>query len=503
MTFQITHPFVTSQAQTADSRLVSRSAWNESHSVYMQGPGVLGRPTPTSGEVIEIAAVSGTDYVLREVGGQILFAPVSYASIPGLSTALSILSSSISGLASSIALGTTNIPNAALAFMQADLIKGRYGTSGVPQDLSAASVRTILGAGGGISNISYAFSAFQINSQAAYRMLAMSGYFAASLLSISSLGSSFAVYLRNIGSRRINIATSGTETIDGAASIPIFPRQGFALFGDGNSAAYTLGRPDRWYRSNGEGLWVSAAASANCTDDGFASNAPMTLNQAQLFARQKVDFGGANFVVSMLAGTYSGALQMAGHWVGHHNIEFVGDSANPTSVLMNPASGEVAWYVSDYCRAVFRYMSISGNLGSQGIKVEQAGVVGIDRTTHGNASIGIGVGIGGMFKTNGPITVGGSMNVVLQASYPGARIEIAAAAISIPTAMSFAQFAAAAEGAGILIDPGGAVTGAGYSTCTGQKFLVSKNGTINSGGIGLDAFPGNTAGDQMSGGRYS
>ncbi len=523
MTLQIAHSFQTAQAQSANSNLVSRSAWNEAHSMTMTGPAVVGKVDAGAGAAAEIGPTINTGHVFRESGGQIGWGNISASVVDGVVTSVSIGNIQVSAsnlLVGRVVAGSGSVSeislHQALDFLGTTVGQILYkatastwaplspGTSG--QLLSSQSVgvapKYVDPPSGGVSGAParLANSAFQVTSNDNDKIIAMSGYYTVSLMSISSLGNTFRTVFRNRGGRRINLATSGTETIDGAASIPIFPGQGFAVYGDGSSALYSEGRPVRWRRTT-EDFWANAT-TGDTTADGLSSDASMTVNAALAFMRNQVDLGGTNCILRLLAGTYSNITQMAGLWTGHHNIEIHGDSTNPTSVVIAIGNNETGIYASDLARVVVRYLTTSGTTGATHIKSEQFAVIGLDRVTLNTGNVGVRCTINGAFKTNGPVTVAGSWNEVFFAEV-GGRLELGAN-VSINTACSV-DFFAIAQDLGVLnCDAGIAFVGAGVAGTSGNRYLARRNGVIQTNTNGnSNFFPGSIAGTSSTGGLYA
>jgi len=131
---EIIHSFITSKAQASDTTLVSRSAWNEAHSIVMGALAVVGRAAATSGDAADISAVANTGYALRESGAQLGFGTLGS-----------------SGIADSALTSTkyaqSSIPSAALGFntqpilSASNLVLGRYTAgSGFGEELSLSGL---------------------------------------------------------------------------------------------------------------------------------------------------------------------------------------------------------------------------------------------------------------------------------------------------------------------------------------------------------------------------
>lgn len=131
MTFLVGHSFITAKAQSADSTLVSKNAWNDSHSVTMSGPAVLGKSGTGNGPVTEIQASSGTGYAFRESGGTVGFGTVGTSGISDSAiTASKLASGAVSSAAiqlaaSNVVLGRYSAGSG--GFEEIQLVSGRGG----------------------------------------------------------------------------------------------------------------------------------------------------------------------------------------------------------------------------------------------------------------------------------------------------------------------------------------------------------------------------------------
>jgi hypothetical protein len=96
-----------------------------------------------------------------------------------------------------------------------------------------------------ISNLKSAKSAaYTVIATDRYKHFALTGTDTLTLTAAATLGDGFILYIRNDGTGVWTVDPDGAETIDGRATIKVYPGEGFAIISDG-SAWRTFGRPRR------------------------------------------------------------------------------------------------------------------------------------------------------------------------------------------------------------------------------------------------------------------
>jgi hypothetical protein len=115
----------------------------------------------------------------------------------------------------------------------------------------------------------------------------------------------------------------------------------------------------------------------------------------------------------------------------------------------------------------------------------------------------LGSGIGGTVSVVS-FTIASSIAFPLIANGSGANVQLAGATILIPSTVGSTTFATATNGGQIQANQPNATTisGSGIAGYTGVRFNSTINSIINTGGAGVNFFPGSAAGSFSNGGQY-
>lgn len=258
--------------------------------------------------------------------------------------------------------------------------------------------------------------------------------------------------------------------------------------------------------------WYVATTGSDTTGDGSSGNPWATPQFALNTIRNNYDFMGFTPVLNIADGTYnppSGSNQVLSCTaanVGTIYVQIIGNVTNPQNVIFNVPSGDYGISAGDYCWLVFNGIKFTGPAsGSGSIFVFAKNYGGID---FGDVIFGSNGSTGGIdiFAINqgtiiatGNFTIAGNSQIIYGAQ-TGGQINGGGVTVTIPSAISFLQFAQSTNGGFITGNPGFTYIGAGVAGSTGTRADASVNAVIVVNG-NTTAFPGNAAYHSSTGGQ--
>jgi hypothetical protein len=256
-------------------------------------------------------------------------------------------------------------------------------------------------------------------------------------------------------------------------------------------------------------LYVNGTTGSDTLYDGSQATVDATNTHGPFKTLQKAqnattlyNLNGYNITINVAAGTY-GPVQ-CGAINGSGIIYYVGNPSNPASVVVQNNIGPCFQFTAKgYSVDGFTVTSTGHSPGvtGAGIYVLGGGGVAINTINFGyciDQHIALdGAGIAGYF---GPITIsGGTVSHILSLNSSFIRCGLYATPVNITAAMTISTYIYVLGNAGVQVF----CTFTGYANVTaGSKFAASANGVINTGGAGVNHFPGPTAGTLATGGQY-
>lgn len=327
------------------------------------------------------------------------------------------------------------------------------------------------------------------------------GYFTIAFDTAANLGTKFWVRIVNTGSRRVLLDPSGAETIDGVASVGLYPGQSCTVTCNG-TLLRTVGKPNRWKFPSAPSFYIDPSAGSN-SNDGLApgaGNAFLTIQAMVDFLADHCDFAGLQPVISLAAGTYQPFIS-AHPWIGGNYPQINGIGS--TCVIEGTANNQSLVFVTDYSViGLFGVKLTSGGFsGVVGLDCSQSGILDYASIEFTAMAVHIRVANQGMINETGPdSSATGNVTTHMQAQSLG-RIAHNFNMV-LPNALTFSQWAVASQcgvihTGGVTIGYSGAGSGAGS---TGQKYVAATNGVIFTSGT---TYPGATAGTTSTGGQFS
>ncbi len=236
-------------------------------------------------------------------------------------------------------------------------------------------------------------------------------------------------------------------------------------------------------------------------NDGLSAATPyLTIAKAYAVVSGSLDFGGQAVTIQLANGTYAGGLAIQTAWVGGGTLVLQGNTATPSSVIVNPGVfGAYGVYVVAPLPGVLSITGIKFVCAATAIHHESAGLLRFGKVDFGTcgsyhiatAAPGAKIEASDAYAISGPALIHWLANGQGLISVAGRTITITgtpvfAAAFAYATRLSQIQ--------------GFANTFTG--TATGVRYLVDGNSLIFTNSAGATAYPGSSAGSVSTGGQY-
>jgi hypothetical protein len=245
------------------------------------------------------------------------------------------------------------------------------------------------------------------------------------------------------------------------------------------------------------------------TDDGahgtgVGAAAWKTIQFAHNYLRGNIDLAGLTVTLQLANGTYHENILAAGPMVGGNAYVLRGDPVTPANVVIQGASNLTAtMFLTDYAEIIFSGVTLKGGAGC--IAVDQFAVADLSNVAFGDTGFAVAqvtVSKFGGITFTGPISIVGSGTALnfVNVSNLG-FLDLAAQAINVPQATSYAGNPIFVVSQGSLLSSGGATTFTGVGAAiTGKKYDINLNGVLSTSGT---VYPGAIAGTTSTGGQAS
>lgn len=217
------------------------------------------------------------------------------------------------------------------------------------------------------------------------------------------------------------------------------------------------------------------------------------------------DLAGYTATVQLANGTYSGLY--ANHGVANGQIAFVGNTSDPSQVVINGSNSPAisanlgAFIYVDSVTVTATGSSGLYNPGGAGLLTWNAAIFfknvhfGVCQQAHIYSEWAGMISIWGGVGTAYTIVGGATWHVL---SSDNSIIDVAGANVTLVGTPNFSGAFASVAQNGVLGALGNTFTGG----ATGPRYAASTNGVIQTGGGGPNYFPGNAAGSTSYGGQY-
>lgn len=221
---------------------------------------------------------------------------------------------------------------------------------------------------------------------------------------------------------------------------------------------------------------------------------------AALTAAAALDCSTFNCTIQVRSGTRTAAISLP-RMVGSGTFTLTGDTSTPSNCTLNVTSANAISLRNPTNWTVTGFKVTAATSGS-GIYVSNGGYLKYGNMEFGACANGAHreAGTFGTLECTGPLTKSGNAGwgVLTQAfgkSITGYVTITFTASITYSVSYAYST-------QGNIVDVGGTFT-LGAFTVTGQRFIASQNGVIETYGSGASYFPGTVAGGTTSGGVYT
>lgn len=265
-----------------------------------------------------------------------------------------------------------------------------------------------------------------------------------------------------------------------------------------------------------------ATTGNDVTNNGMVATSPFADIQACFdFAMLRLDVNGFQVIAVPAAGTYGTGLIARGQLVGamcpivNTGVSgaggatapplsscgaFVigGPTVTPGTVLFQVNSGKAIFEAGSGSSIVLNNISLAST-GSQtiGVMTDPGGSCAIHTGTNFGSFVAQQIWNSGTLLLTGNYTISGGGNCHILGNGSGGRTNYSPITVTV-SSVAFSQFANVSNNASLYCE------NATFSgPATGQRYLATLNGVINSNGAGAGLLPGNVAGSTSTGGQYA
>ena len=318
-----------------------------------------------------------------------------------------------------------------------------------------------------------------------------------SLTAAATLGDGFAVTVHNHGTTRgVYIDPNGSETVDGATGIWLYPGQTCHLHCDGSNWI-TDGLNRRKLIGN-ETIYVDPSNGAS-TNDGLAAGSGGALATMQQAWNLGVlfDLNGYVLTIQLADDTYTDGLIANRHMHGG-TVVVNGNSGTPSNVVVSTTSANAIQATAGVKLTVQNFQVETTTAGS-----------GLISDSSSEIDVGAGMIFGAcatahmVAQNYGLIVISNAYSITGVAAYhfyaTGGTISFSGLSNTASGTLAFTVFAVATT-IGSILGPSSTWTG---GTLTGARYACQLNGVINTQGGGASYFPGDSSGSTATGGQYA
>jgi hypothetical protein len=337
----------------------------------------------------------------------------------------------------------------------------------------------------------------------------------------------------NIGSQPIVLSDESTSSSAAnrfalGANLTISAKQAAMLRYDGTATRWRLlaGATGLLAASNNlSDLASAAAARANLgvreqltanriyyvRSDGSDGNNGLanTSGGAFLTIQKAIDTAAAldisvyNVTINVADATYTGAVMVAGPWVGSGTVTLQGNTTTPGNVVITTAvAGAAALSVQSGGRlSVAGFKLVSSGAGSTaGLKSSGSAILVTGAMDFGAANRQMQAAGSGIITFGGGITYNISAGAVTHIfCSSGGNVVIEGCTITTTGTVAFSGAFVTSSFVGVVIIDGNNFAGA---SATGSRYAITANGVVYTAGAATTYLPGNAAGSTSAGGQY-
>ena len=254
----------------------------------------------------------------------------------------------------------------------------------------------------------------------------------------------------------------------------------------------------------GTALNLYVATTGNDSNQGLTSGNPfLTIQRAISYIANNLDLNGNNVTINVADGTYTGTVVVSGPWIGAGTVTLSGDITTPANCIISTTNANCITVTGAGSSLNVQGFKLTTTTGGHGLSFILGGTINVTGNMNYGSIAGslynhINCGEG-QININNSYTISGSVSggAHIQIT-PSGTVNIAGGiTVTLTGTPAFANFAAV-SGPSILEIA--SVTFSG--SATGTRYIVTKNGVIDTGGGGATYLPGGTGGSTASGGQY-
>jgi hypothetical protein len=264
------------------------------------------------------------------------------------------------------------------------------------------------------------------------------------------------------------------------------------------TAAQMTGFLQRTALSANLNLYVNGSTGSD-SNSGLSSGDPFeTFDKAWSVLSEDYDINGFNATIHQ-AGTNTDTLNANGQPIGSTSVNSISVTVGGTWTVTNGSC--VIANGSTFRVNGAGTLSASGTGLAQGFAIAafSSSQVAWQGITFGTCDVAHVAGFqGGQISASAGYTINGNAPTHVLLNY-GASAQISLVTVALSGTPAFSNAFADVENCSTLNANSLATTG----SATGKRYIVSKNGSIDVGGAGASALPGNVAGTASTGGQYN
>lgn len=250
-------------------------------------------------------------------------------------------------------------------------------------------------------------------------------------------------------------------------------------------------------------LTVYVAPDGNDDNDGLTVEAPMaSINGAWRRLFRDYNLNGYTATIKLADGTYAEQVEFSGVPVGAAgSVYLVGNTSAPSAVLIQPSNpaaytGGRAVVLDGGVDVDINGVTLLGYMGLQVGPMSRANV----RNVHFGTATGpqIAMDFGGVVQMYGDVVATGAASYCIRATRGGTFVAYSGSTLTILSG-AYSDATIGVDHACCEFRGGSSVSG----TATGMRYVVSKNGVVDTVGAGVNYLPGDIAGVATNGGIYA
>lgn len=314
--------------------------------------------------------------------------------------------------------------------------------------------------------------------------------------------------------------------VAGTGFVYLCPGQLITFYSDGTNYQSTTAPPPCVFTAN---TTIFIATTGSNTNDGLTASTPLAdIQAAWNLAQRNFNISGFSLTLKLAAGTYAKTLYLGGLIPGQGfgdatqsqpssdtTVFIIGDTTTPANVIIGGSSGgsSQATYgvfnIFNGARIGVLGVKLASTFNQYGFYVAQAWLsfkqIDFGSLTGTGSKIHISLNAGANVVAYTPYTISAGSGCHIIAASGGffqylGGVDLVAGTITLTGTPAFSSgFACIQQSGGIAVSVANTFSG----SATGPRYNGSFNGTIDTGGQGVNYFPGSSAGALSTGAQYN